>query len=327
VSGGEWWQQVNGEMGKTQGAPSKFSSVWTNIRIPLFHYSTIPLFLTISLFHYFTISPSFAAFEPLGYGAAAKGMGGAYSALAEDGSAAYWNPAGLAFVKAPHITSAYEDLYGLGLLRYTGMGYTQPKLGGGTASFQYLRLQTVGEASFFTYAENTYLLAYGRHLYGPLFGGVATRFYSANSEQKASAIGYDAGLMFSPSLEDRFRLSVALQDANEPRLRWNGGATDVLAPTLRTGALLRLGPVSDFTAEHSRRRREKSCYRAGMAHHLMGRRFVLRAGVHKTVGQDSWNLALGGGLSFKRLRLDYAWDHHETLGDSQTFSLSFRFGP
>jgi hypothetical protein len=105
-----------------------------------------------------------AAFEPLGYGAAAKGMGGAYAALAEDGTAAYWNPAGLARVKEAQGTASYEDLYGLGLLRYGAFGYTQPNVGKGTLSANLLHLDTEGDASFLNYAESTYMLSYGRKI-------------------------------------------------------------------------------------------------------------------------------------------------------------------
>lgn len=45
-----------------------------------------------------------AVAESRGFGARAQGMGGAFTAVADDGTAAYWNPAGLAQVKAISIT-------------------------------------------------------------------------------------------------------------------------------------------------------------------------------------------------------------------------------
>jgi hypothetical protein len=266
------------------------------------------------------------AFEPLGYGAAAKGSGGAFTALAEDGSAAYWNPANLSLVRKPQVTSSFEDLYGLGLLRYTTLGYSHPNVGGGTAGFHLLRLQTVGEASFFTYAENTYMFSYGRHLWGPFSAGAGMRFYSVASQQRATGLGFDAGLLYVPSSSDRVRFALSGQNINEPRLRWGTGAEDVLPPSWRAGTLFRLGPVSEFTFDYGFRRHEKGEYRLGMAHHLVRRLFVLRAGAHKAQDQDEWNPSVGGGFHFRRLDLDYAWDHHEELGNSQTFAMTFRFG-
>src|SRR5262245_484897 len=124
-------------------------------------------------------APAFAAFEPLGYGAAAKGMGGAYSAIVEDGSAAYWNPAALSIVKRPQLTASMEDIQGLGLLRYGAFGYTHPRVGGGTLSIHLLHLGTTGEADFFKYAESTYMLSYGRPFRENLHWGVGMRYYAA----------------------------------------------------------------------------------------------------------------------------------------------------
>src|SRR5438045_3246800 len=45
------------------------------------------------------VGSSGAVFEKIGVGARAAGMGGAYSALADDISALYWNPAGIARLK------------------------------------------------------------------------------------------------------------------------------------------------------------------------------------------------------------------------------------
>ncbi len=302
------------------------------LRIPrFFHFSLFTsrfprLVLLFSLLTFHLPRLSFAAaFEPLGHGAAAKGMGGAYTAAAEDGSAAYWNPAGLSRLSKSQITASYEDLYGLGLLRYTVLGYTQPRIGGGAVGLHLLRLQTVGEASFFTYAENTYLLSYGRPLWSRLSLGANVRFYSVASRQRASAIGGDVGLLYV-SKKDRYRLGLTLQDVNEPRLRWGTGAIDVLPPSARLGVLLKLGPVSEFTFEHGWRRYEKQGLKAGMAHYFGRRTVAVRAGLRKDDRQERWGLALGGGLRFRRLDLDYAWDHHDALGDTQTITISLRFG-
>ena len=47
----------------------------------------------------------------LGYGARAVGMGGAFVAVADDGNAGYWNPAGLSQLRQVEITSMYTSLY------------------------------------------------------------------------------------------------------------------------------------------------------------------------------------------------------------------------
>ena len=160
-----------------------------------------------------------AAFEPLGYGAAAKGMGGAYAAIAEDGTAAYWNPAGLARVKDPQGTASYEDLYGLGLLRYGAFGYTHPNVGKGTLSANLLHMDTQGEAEFFNYAESTYMLSYGRKFWdGTVDLGTGFRFYSAHGPNiKGTGLGFDLGTVIRP-FGDKLKLGVMWQDLNRPRI-------------------------------------------------------------------------------------------------------------
>src|SRR5689334_22693157 len=61
-----------------------------------------------------TTSPDFnnvgssgAVFEKIGVGARAAGMGGAFSALADDITALYWNPAGIARLKGINAGASY----------------------------------------------------------------------------------------------------------------------------------------------------------------------------------------------------------------------------
>jgi hypothetical protein len=297
----------------------------TTLTIARFRDYAITLVLAITLSTDFAITRSYAAaFDPLGYGAAAKGMGGAYTAAATDGSAAYWNPAGLATLRQPQFTSSLEDLFGLGLLRYTTVGYTQPNIGGGTVGFHILRLEPTGEASFLSYAETTFLGAYGRRLWKALDVGGSFRYYQANGDQRASGLGFDLGARYSLR-GDRYRLALAWQELNDPRLHYDGGATDVLPSSVRLGGYARLGPVSELTADQTWRHGETS-QAAGLANHLFGRMLVLRTGVRRTEGQEDWSLALGGGYHGRRLDVDFAWEQNRELGNSQTLSLGLRFG-
>jgi hypothetical protein len=276
------------------------------------------------------LSPSFlraAAFEPLGYGAAAKGMGGAYVAMAEDGAAAYWNPAGLARVRTAQLTASMEDPYGQGLLRYAAAGYTHPNIGRGTLSAQLLHLETTGDAKFFKYAESTYLVAYGREFcQGCVSLGAGMRYYSANGTQvKGTGVGFDLGALWRPA-GDRFRLSVAWQDLNRPEITWTTGAKDRLSYTLRTGGALRLGEATDLSLQYDKRNAETAVWRTGVAHKMFNEMVTLRAGLHRSDDQDEWGVALGGGLRFKKIDVDYAWDNQDSLGNTQTISMALRFG-
>ena len=94
----------------------------------------------LSLVLAFALLPSegWAAFEDTGAGARSAGFGGAYTAVADDAEAIYFNPAGLGTVLRPHFTASYGAVFG-GLDDNTRLGesffaYVHP-LGGrkGTA--------------------------------------------------------------------------------------------------------------------------------------------------------------------------------------------------
>lgn len=71
--------------------------------------------LTILCFIIFWLSTTElqAAFENVGIGAKPMGMGGAYTAQADDTNAIIWNPAGLADIPKREIGLSYLELYGL----------------------------------------------------------------------------------------------------------------------------------------------------------------------------------------------------------------------
>ena len=58
------------------------------------------------------VGSSGSLFEKIGVGARAAGMGGAFSALADDISALFWNPAGIARLKGDNVSATYTAWFG-----------------------------------------------------------------------------------------------------------------------------------------------------------------------------------------------------------------------
>ena len=52
-----------------------------------------------------------ASFLNIGVGARALGMGGAYTALADDANALYWNPAGLSKLEQREFTASHAEMF------------------------------------------------------------------------------------------------------------------------------------------------------------------------------------------------------------------------
>ncbi len=79
------------------------------------------------------------SFLELGIGARAMGMGGAYVSVANDGSAFYWNPAGVSTLLRPEIFGMYASLF-KSLERHHHIGFTRPLYGATAISLNWIRL-------------------------------------------------------------------------------------------------------------------------------------------------------------------------------------------
>ncbi|MBC8234087.1 hypothetical protein H8E77_31455 [bacterium] len=129
--------------------------------ILIFICSTVILFLTDTGWSYF---------PNLGAGARPMGMGGAYTGLADDANAPFFNPAGLTQLMKRELTAMYSMLYvGLNPILYTGK---TDRLGYHLVSFvqplhQNTDTMAVSWLAFNSafYDENIFTLSYARCLY------------------------------------------------------------------------------------------------------------------------------------------------------------------
>ena len=103
----------------------------------------IGFFLTLAVLFCGTVSAQstrFAgSFLELGVGGRAMALGGAYTSIAEDGFAFYWNPAGVATLRRPEVSGMYASLF-RSLEKHFHIGYTRPLHGAGAISFNWIRL-------------------------------------------------------------------------------------------------------------------------------------------------------------------------------------------
>ena len=64
-------------------------------------------------------------FLRIGVGARALGMGSAFVGLADDGTAAFWNPAGLATLSERQVTAMHAEQFG-SIVQYDFLSYVMP---------------------------------------------------------------------------------------------------------------------------------------------------------------------------------------------------------
>ncbi len=144
--------------------------------------------------------PVFAAFEDLGAGARAPGLGDAFTALADDVYAIHYNPAGLAQLERPQFGAAYSRLY-LGLsdgsdLGTSDMMYAHPLARGrqGVIGFGWERFALTG-----LYSEQILSASYGRRVWAgddgaSLMAGLSMKYLSHSfTPPSEAAVACDQG--------------------------------------------------------------------------------------------------------------------------------------
>lgn len=286
-----------------------------------------------------------AAFKDNGWGARPAGMGGAFTAVADDANAALYNPAGIMQLKIPEANFMYSKLYygldnvslGLNYLSYVYPTVSKGAFGINWANFRATDLYR--EDTFtFTYAsslndfneelKNEYLfganLKYLRNSFtldtrsssDPVFAG----------GRSATAIALDAGFLVN-FYEESIGLSIL--NINEPDIGLK--TKELIHREYRLGFASMLGRIwkleeALFSADLSYRDSFLE-YHIGWENWFARRTFALRFGTNK----DEVDMGFGyvqtvGGL---QLEFDYAllWSMEidENMG-SHRASVTMRFG-
>src|SRR5690554_1165153 len=184
-----------------------------------------------------------------GLGARAIGMGGAYSAVADDGTAVYWNPAGITqsrFVFMPSIGTVGEWDGTLKFLEELGEGEEYPELKAGTVS----------SAADLGLGFNT--SSFGLNVFGDM------TMYSSSEEGKMDITGKGQGVMtlareFTPLLAvgGNIKYVYVAQGTTEigEEIRYGSGsgwAVDLggmfqIGETIRAAAVVRDFPLGKIT--------------------------------------------------------------------------------
>jgi hypothetical protein len=173
-----------------------------------------------------------------GVGARAFAMGGAYGVIANDSTAVYWNPAGLAQTKQTSLQTMHSELF-LGTA-YDYVGWATP-VGKGGFGINLLRLSTpgiilvengvtVGEDSA---AVDVIYLGYGTEWYGWQIG--LSGKYLREKLPTATGDGWSFDLGLQKPINDRFRIGLAVQDIAGTDVKWDNGLHENIPANYRAG--------------------------------------------------------------------------------------------
>lgn len=269
-----------------------------------------------------------AAFESINVGARPIGLAGAFVAVADDGFAAGYNPAGLVRVTKRRVDSSYSDLYNLGLLNHSYMSYTQPKLGRGTAAVSWTGLSTSSKVQFISYSENTFGMSFGYPIYRGLSLGTTLKYYWVNYTKRATGYGFDLGLLLR--FMEGYRVGVMMRNTNHPKIRWATGAVDRLPIEWQIGGSAEIGRrgLATLQWDSTTDRGVKDTLRLGGEYWMQDRRAPVRVGfrggVIRMPGAD-WMFTAGTSGIFRNFEIIYALQYHQDLDEQHTFSMNFSF--
>jgi len=257
-----------------------------------------------------------SAFIDTGWGARPAGMGNAFTAVADDANAAFWNPAGLGRIQITEIMFMYAMPY---------MGMENVDLGFSAVSMVVPIKENVFGISWtnFTsagqYSENAFNLTYSRFISERFFIGGNIKYLGHNYEIEAGfddpvfdsaegnyGLDADAGFLFC--LPNKLCIGLALRNILETDLGLYDA--DTLKKEVRGG--IAFYPNEDITIAVDVDYKGSSAeFFGGGEYWLMNRKFALRAGTNyrnKTVNEittgASYRQSLGDKMS---INIDYCF--------------------
>lgn len=275
-----------------------------------------------------------APYLRMGVGARALGMGGAFVGVADDATAAYWNPAGLAWSSGWEVTGMYTA--GMDVDRshnYVGLAHNAEKFAfalqwtnAGMADIMQTNRDGV-DIGEFNYGDNALALSLAKRFDIVSLGATAKYLRQGigaevDGSDGINGFGIDLGLGLV--VNEWARLGLSVQNI-AGRL---GSVDDVntIPATLRAGvALMPIRCVT--TAFDVVKTRDEGDYRfhAGAE---VGIPVTDDLGTAVRIGLNHDKFAGGIGISFNFLTFDYAYvvEQEKFLNENHRLSVSLRFG-
>jgi hypothetical protein len=266
------------------------------------------------LFAIFLISlkSGFAQFENIDLGARPIALNGAFTSIADNSQAIFYNPSGLGQMYNREIAFFYSPApYGLSELAIAALTYAEPTKYGTFG----VGIKTYG---FELYRELNVLLSYGNNYKDKIYYGMNFNFYNLKIENynSASSFGLDLGAM--AYLHKYVRWGFIAKNFTGAKI---GESKEKIAQVYRTG--FNFVPLQNLNLvlEVEKDVKYPLSFRSGMEYSVLD--YVdLRFGV----GSEPTNFAGGIGLSYDLFQLDYALTKSPDLGITHQGTLTVNFG-
>jgi len=302
-------------------------------------------------------------FIAIGVGGRALGLGGAYSALANDVTAGYWNPAGLSRMMYPQVTLMNDERFG-GLVNYDYAAFALPAGVSTSFGISLIRLgvddipntQNAGvdangnpvppdqlqklagidpsRITYFNAADWAFYFSYAKKAGDQFSYGANVKFIRRElGTASATGVGFDLGMQYAPT--DRLLIGANAQDITTTLVAWNTGRNELISPTLKAGTAYlfdlfggQVAPAIDIDFRFEGRKSASNAHigRVSMDFHS-GVEFEYKNLAALRIGySDIKSLNIGTGIHLPKLDIDYSFarfDRSQDLGDTHRISLTF----
>lgn len=299
--------------------------------------------LTLGLSSTLTLSqggalPQYARF---GAGARPAGLGGAFTAMADDANSAFWNASSMAIARGPELTGTHTNSYMGTTFDYVA-GIMPFRMFAHRSSFGFYYVRTITtdipitdprsdttSGSWTSHSgsfENTCLaVAFALGIFDRIrVGATANLVRTRLLDAVAAGRGFDIGISLDMTQERAVlgETSVAVQIRDlASHQSWSNGFCEKQMPYLLLGVAHRPWISSNLrlSADFERmtgRSNLVSDWRCGLE-------FLMIRVVPLRFGYDGESVAIGVGCRGGHIRLDYALSFHRELAESHCVSLTF----
>ena len=282
------------------------------------------------------------AYLKMGVGARALGMGSAFTAVANDSTAAFWNPAGLAKLKKHEASFMHANLTDdrdYNFFNYAHVLKGKDGKSNGTLALSHINfgidgipetredpatgnpvLDANGNVRIFSYFEDTEtntFISYGKAVTDKFYAGLNLKYLKQKLfTNKADTMGLDFGLMYD--WNEKTTVGLSVRDIGES-MDWNtnAGTKDDVPVTTTLGIAHQcndkllvaadLNKVDDMDVKF-----------------FCGAEYQIHDNVTLRVGSHDSDLTLGASFKLDTWRFDYSYAD-ETLGDAHRISASKTF--
>jgi hypothetical protein len=267
-------------------------------------------FIIVLFFVLFRVS--YAQFELIDIGAKPISMGGAFTSLANNSNAVYYNPAGISQLPFREVSIFYSPApFGLKELANGSINYVEPTKFGAFG----LSAKTYG---FELYKELTITATYSNNYKKKIFYGANVNFYNLKIQNygSASTFGIDIGGL--AYLTDFLRWGFAAFNLNRSKI---GTQDDKLPQVYRTGISIQPRNELNFVLDVEKDTRYTTSVKAGVEYSLYDM-IDLRAGI----GTEPTRFSGGVGLYYSIFEIDYGFYNHQDLGLTHQGTITINFG-